>query len=165
MSDHIISGNIHIKNRWASNTDPLGRHGILAHYAGGISRMVATGNTIGNTSRHGFYLRGTDNIEPVLEPETTLSQIISFFIAEGEYISNYCSGIKLENTFGGVVSNNIISYSGYDLNGSKTSTYEAFAIECVRGMNNIVIEGNKIDHYRDGAIRLSVQNSDREYPM
>ncbi|WP_185288566.1 hypothetical protein [Chryseobacterium lactis] len=161
MSDHIISGNIHIKNRWASNTDPLGRHGILAHYAGGISRMVATGNTIGNTSRHGFYLRGTDNIEPVLGTgDDIISDNIILYCGRGD-ISNYCSGIKLENTFGGVVSNNIISYSGYDLNGSKTSTYEAFAIECVRGMNNIVIEGNKIDHYRDGAIRLSVQNSDR----
>lgn len=161
MSDHIILGNIHIKNRWATNTDPLGRHGVLVHYAGGISRMIATGNTIGNTSRHGFYLRGTDNKEPVLGTgDDIISDNIILYCGRGD-ISNYCSGIKLENTFGGVVSNNIISYSGYDLNGSKTSAYEAFAIECVRGMNNIVIEGNKIDHYRDGAIRLSVQNADR----
>ncbi|UEQ77637.1 hypothetical protein [Chryseobacterium arthrosphaerae] len=161
MSDHIVSGNIHIKNRWATNSDPLGRHGVLVHYAGGISRMIATGNIIGNTARHGFYLRGTDNKETV---PGTGDDIISgntiLYCGRGD-ISNYCSGIKLENTFGGVVADNIISYSGYDLNGTKTATYEAFAIECVRGMNNIVIEGNKIDHYRDGAIRLSVQNSER----
>lgn len=159
IANHIINSNIHIKNRWESSDEPLGRHGVLAHYAGGVSRVIATSNIIGNTSRHGFYLRGADDAG-VTTGDDILSNNIILYCGRGD-ISNYCSGIRCENTRGAIISNNIVSFSGYDLDNVKTPQYDAYAIECIRGMDNVIIEGNKIDNYKSGAIRIAVQNSNK----
>ena len=160
---HIISNNIHIKNRWA--TPPvgqvLGRHGIASHYDGGRDYMTMTGNIIGHVSRHGVYLRGPDaSMSVVTGPDTITGNYFLYCGNASGDVSNYYSGIRAENTIPTIIQGNYFYKSGYFPDGS-AGVGPAYDIECVRGTNDLTAVNNMLLDGLSGSIVLSQSVTNR----
>ena len=158
---HIVTDNIAIKNRWGSSSFGFetGRHGIGVHYDGGISNLVATGNVIGNCSRHGIYARGPSLDVTRSAGPNIISNNFFAHCGTGE-ISNYCSSIRVETTLPTIISNNYMENAGYLPSGVAGSS-PAYDIECVRGAQDIIVANNTSINAKDGGIRISISVSGR----
>lgn len=160
-SHHIVTDNIAIKNHWApapAGRD-LGRHGIAAHYDDGLSYLTASNNIIGNVSRHGIYLRGPSTVVTNLCGPNLVSNNYLLYCGSGE-LSNYCSGIRAENTLPTTITGNYLENSGYFPDGSN-GTSLAYDIECVRGVTDLIISDNVCLNAKDGGIYLATNVGDR----
>jgi len=166
-SHHIVTNNIHIKNRGQTTVYPdiqEPRHGILAHYAGGDSHLICTGNIIANCGRHGIYLRGMNdlNVDIPTGPNIIQNNIVRFCGGNnsfGEYFG-LNNGIQIECQKPSIVSNNIIEDSGYYPNGTARAT-KASGIGGSRGMKNIVITGNQIHRATGIGMVVTATTGDR----
>jgi hypothetical protein len=162
---HIVTDNILIKNRWepvAAGRAP-GRHGITVHYDGGTSHLTATGNVIGNTTRHGFYLRGLNDgtsTNPA-GPNTIANNRLLYCGTGLSDTSNYNSGIRVENTVGTIITGNHIEKSGYKPDGTD-GLMNGLDIECVRGTQDTVIAENTLVGARKGSINIEMSVGDRK---
>jgi len=153
-SHHIISNNIYLKNGGKGNTCN-GRHGILVHYAGGISHCVITNNILANGKRHGIYLRGDNTVGGYTGPDIVKNNIIRYFGGE-EPTDNYWgynSGIKVEVMGGAIIDGNLIEYSGYWPDGTMR-TYKSAGIDIVRALKNVKIINNNIKNCAGGGIMI-----------
>jgi hypothetical protein len=153
-SHHIIANNIHIKNNGA--VVPTGRHGILVHYAGGISHSVITGNIMVNGTRHGLYIRGTNGFTGDAGPDVISNNIVRYFGGldsdGGDWRTN--SGILLETTRPTILEGNLVEKAGYNTDGT-ARTYTAGGIGCRRGLRNAIISNNQINDINGVGITIS----------
>jgi hypothetical protein len=164
VSHHIVSNNIHIKNRWATIAAgrSMGRHGVMVHYGGGLSYLTMTGNIIGNVSRHGVYMRGSE----VTGPEDPAGPNLvsgNFFLYCGNAlndVSNYHSGIRCEVNLPTVISSNHFFRSGY-LPSGVAGAGDAYDVETVRGVSYLTVSDNVMRGAKNGAISLNQTVSSR----
>lgn len=158
---HIVTDNITIKNRWGTSAFgyQTGRHGIAVHYDGGISYLVATGNVIGNCSRHGVYARGF-SADPTLQSGPNIISNNYFAYCGTGDSSNYCSSIRVESTLPTTITNNYMENAGFLPNGSSGFS-PAYDIECVRGVQDLIIANNTCINAKDGAINIGITVSGR----
>lgn len=150
---HIVTDNIMIKNRWGSSAFGFqtGRHGIGIHYDGGLSYLVAVGNVIGNTSRHGIYARGSSDPNEGAGPNIFSNNFFAY-CGTGDN-SAYCSSIRVECTLPCIITGNYMENAGYSPNGV-AGAYPAYDIECVRGVRELIVANNTCINAKNGAIAI-----------
>lgn len=159
-SYHIVTNNILIKNRWAPAPAGrlLGRHGIIAHYNGGISHLICTGNIIGNVARHGVYLRGSNTVGVDSGPNIISNNHFAYCGSGSD--ADYSSSIRCESRLPTIISNNYMEYTGYFPDGTDGEDL-AYDIECVRGVTDLIIENNVMKEARGGSLRFATSTDNR----
>jgi hypothetical protein len=159
---HVVTDNIAIKKRWepAGAGRTLGRHGIIAHYDGGVSHITATGNVIGNVSRHGVYLRGNSTVPDQLCGPNTIANNRLLYCGSGDG-SQYSSGIRVETTLPAIITGNYIENAGYFPDGTAGAD-PAYDIECVRGVRDLIVSNNTLIGAKNGSVYLAMTVSNRE---
>jgi len=153
FSHHIITDNVIVAND--GNTGSICREGIGVHYNGGLSYAVITGNIITNCTRHGIYMRGSNDLVAETGPNIVTGNIIRFCGGVGTFSSDYSvnSAIKAECSLPSIISDNVIEDCGYDIDGTPR-TYNTCGIEVARVARNLSVIGNKISRTKGAGIMI-----------